>query len=306
MTDLWPRLEPLLAAAERPARYLNHEFGCVYKPEADFRFCMVYPDTYELGQANQALRILVNVVNAVDGMAAERAFLPAPGEAKPDWWIVAQIAKRLGHGDAFAWQHPHEIFCEHAALTAFENDGTRALNLHDLAELTREAWERLEPYQWSTGDFPRRNLVPVDPVQHGAAVSTLYPVILNTGRIRDQWHTMTRTGYVSRLMQHIAEPMVEVAPQDAVRYQLPADGLARIWSRHGVMVAKVAISEGQRPGSLFVPMHWNNQFARQGRVNNLLAAVTDPYSGQPESKQAAVAIAASRNMAGMRRTGSAR
>ncbi|MCS5932901.1 hypothetical protein LNQ03_27570 [Klebsiella pneumoniae subsp. pneumoniae] len=94
-------------------------------------------------------------------------------------------------------------------------------------------------------------------------------------------------------MQHIAEPMVEVAPQDAVRYQLPADGLARIWSRHGVMVAKVAISEeGQRPGSLFVPMHWNNQFARQGRVNNLLAAVTDPYSGQPESKQAAVAIAA--------------
>ncbi|WP_310612378.1 molybdopterin dinucleotide binding domain-containing protein, partial [Acinetobacter baumannii] len=89
---------------------------------------------------------------------------------------------------------------------------------------------------------------------------------------------MTRTGAVPRLMQHIAEPMVEVAPQDAVRYQLPADGLARIWSRHGVMVAKVAISEGQRPGSLFVPMHWNNQFARQGRVNNLLAAVTDPYS----------------------------
>ena len=77
MTDLWPRLEPLLASAERPARYLNHEFGCVYKPEADFRFCMMYPDTYELGQANQALRSLVNVVNAGDGMVAERAFLPA-------------------------------------------------------------------------------------------------------------------------------------------------------------------------------------------------------------------------------------
>ena len=77
MTDLWPRLEPLLAQMERPARYLNHEFGCVYKPEADFRFCMVYPDTYELGQANQALRILVNCVNKVDGMVAERAFLPA-------------------------------------------------------------------------------------------------------------------------------------------------------------------------------------------------------------------------------------
>ncbi|STT04480.1 putative nitrate reductase [Klebsiella pneumoniae] len=135
-------------------------------------------------------------------------------------------------------------------------------------------------------------MVPVTPQPTRATTDAFYPLILNSGRIRDQWHTMTRTGAVPRLMQHIAEPMVEVAPQDAVRYQLPADGLARIWSRHGVMVAKVAISEGQRPGSLFVPMHWNNQFARQGRVNNLLAAVTDPYSGQPESKQAAVAIAA--------------
>ena len=78
MTDLWPRLEALLGDAERPARYINREWGCVYKPDADFRFCMVYPDTYELGQANQAVRILVNAVNAADGMAAERAFLPAP------------------------------------------------------------------------------------------------------------------------------------------------------------------------------------------------------------------------------------
>ncbi len=138
----------------------------------------------------------------------------------------------------------------------------------------------------------RLRMVPVTPQPTRAATDVFYPLILNSGRIRDQWHTMTRTGAVPRLMQHIAEPVVEVAPQDAVRYQLVAEGLARIWSRHGVMVAKVAISEGQRPGSLFVPMHWNNQFARRGRVNNLLAAVTDPHSAQPESKQAAVAIAA--------------
>ena len=120
----------------------------------------------------------------------------------------------------------------------------------------------------------RLRMVPVTPQPTRATTDVFYPLILNSGRIRDQWHTMTRTGTVPRLMQHIAEPVVEVAPQDAVRYQLPADGLARIWSRHGVMVAKVAISEGQRPGSLFVPMHWNNQFARQGRVNNLLAAAS--------------------------------
>ena len=76
--SIWPQVAPLVAKAERPSRYINHEWGSVYKPEAGFRFCMVYPDTYELGQANQALRILVNAVNARDGMVAERGFLPAP------------------------------------------------------------------------------------------------------------------------------------------------------------------------------------------------------------------------------------
>ena len=76
-TNLWPQLELLLAHVERPARYLNHEWGCVYKEDADFSFCMVYPDTYELGQANQAVRILVNAVNATEHLCAERAFLPA-------------------------------------------------------------------------------------------------------------------------------------------------------------------------------------------------------------------------------------
>ncbi len=77
VSNLWPRLEPLLSRVERPARYLNHEWGCTHKEDADFSFCMIYPDTYELGQANQAVRILVNEVNRVPGMVAERAFLPA-------------------------------------------------------------------------------------------------------------------------------------------------------------------------------------------------------------------------------------
>ena len=134
-------------------------------------------------------------------------------------------------------------------------------------------------------------MVPVAPQPTRATTDAFYPLILNSGRIRDQWHTMTRTGAVPRLMQHINEPVVEVAPADAQRYHLLEGELARVRSPNGVMVAKVTIGDGQRPGSLFVPMHWNNQFARQGRVNNLLAAVTDPHSGQPESKQTAVAIA---------------
>lgn len=78
LTDLWEKVRPLVEAAERPSRYIDHEWGAVRKLDADFHFCLLYPDTYELGQPNQALRILVNVVNAREGMAAERGFLPAP------------------------------------------------------------------------------------------------------------------------------------------------------------------------------------------------------------------------------------
>ena len=147
MTDLWPRLEPLLAAAERPARYLNHEFGCVYKPEADFRFCMVYPDTYELGQANQALRILVNVVNAVDGMAAERAFLPAPAmcdtlraEGIPLFSI--ESCAPLAEFDAVGITLPHELAA------------TNVLETLDLAGIPLHADERVESDPLVVGGGP--------------------------------------------------------------------------------------------------------------------------------------------------------
>ena len=81
LTDLWPRVREIVSTAERPSRYINHEWGSVYKKDADFHFCMVYPDVYEVGQPNQALRILVNVVNAREGLSAERGFLPAPDMA---------------------------------------------------------------------------------------------------------------------------------------------------------------------------------------------------------------------------------
>ncbi|WP_049134256.1 molybdopterin oxidoreductase family protein, partial [Enterobacter hormaechei] len=230
------------------------------------------------------------VTNSERRISRQRAFLPAPGEARPDWWIIARIADQLGYGDAFAWEHPQEIFCEHAALTAFENNGERALNLRELASLSREAWDALAPYQWHAGDFPQRTLVPVDPSPHGAGVDELYPLILNTGRIRDQWHTMTRTGYVPRLMQHIDEPFVEMNATDAARAGLTDGQLARVSSPRGVMVARVRISTAQRAGELFAPMHWNAQFARQGKVNALVEGRVDAGSGQPESKQTAVRI----------------
>jgi assimilatory nitrate reductase catalytic subunit len=103
---------------------------------------------------------------------------------------------------------------------------------------------------------------------------------------------MTRTGTVARLMQHIAEPVVDISPADAARFALSEGDLAHISSPRGVMVARARIQHGQREGELFTPMHWNHAFARQGKVNALVAPVCDPHSGQPESKQTAVRIAA--------------
>lgn len=232
------------------------------------------------------------VTNSERRISRQRAFLPPPGEAKPDWWIIARIAEQLGHGAAFAWQHPQEIFCEHAALTAFENHGERALNLGALANLSREEWDTLSPWQWPLDPvrLQHARLVAVEPQCHGATPDALYPFILNSGRVRDQWHTMTRTGYVAKLMQHRDEPTVEISPNDAARLDLHDGQLARVSSPRGVMVARARISDAQRDGELFVPMHWNSVFARQGKINALVEKRRDPLSGQPESKQTAARL----------------
>lgn len=113
-TNLWPQIEPLLARVERPARYLNHEWGITLKEDTDFRFCMVYPDTYELGQANQAVRILVNCVNNTEHLAAERAFLPAVDmiacmrEAGVPLFSLETMAP-LSEFDAIGITLPHEL-----------------------------------------------------------------------------------------------------------------------------------------------------------------------------------------------------
>ena len=136
-TNLWTRLEPLLARVERPARYLNREWGCVYKKDADLSFCMVYPDTYELGQANQAVRILVNAVNAADRLMAERAFLPAVDlidlmreEGLPLFSI--ESCAPLSEFDVIGITLPHELAA------------TNVLEVIDLAGLPLRATERSE------------------------------------------------------------------------------------------------------------------------------------------------------------------
>jgi assimilatory nitrate reductase catalytic subunit len=120
--------------------------------------------------------------------------------------------------------------------------------------------------------------------------SAQFPLRLNTGRVRDQWHSMTRTGKSARLASHIAEPFVEVHPADATAMGLADGGFAKIATAYGACVMKVMVSEGQRPGSLFVPIHWSDETASSARIGALVTPRTDPHSGQPEMKATPAAI----------------
>jgi assimilatory nitrate reductase catalytic subunit len=123
-----------------------------------------------------------------------------------------------------------------------------------------------------------------------------FPLTLNTGRVRDQWHTMTRTGRVAGLMSHISSPSLALHPRDATQRGVADKGLVRIESPHGSVVMRASIDEGVRPGDVFAPMHWTDQFSSSGPIDKLVHAVTDPVSGQPDLKGTRVRVAAVQEM----------
>ena len=118
-----------------------------------------------------------------------------------------------------------------------------------------------------------------------------FPFLLNTGRVRDQWHTMTRTGLSPKLAGHLLDPFVEVNPDDASKLGLAGDGFARVSTAHGSAVLCVNITAAQVPGRIFVPIHWNDETAGRARVGALIHPFTDPHSGQPDSKTVPAALA---------------
>ena len=248
------------------------------------------------------------VTNSERRISRQRAFLPLPGEAKPDWWAVAEVARRLGFAEAFDHRSAADVFREHAALSAFENDGTRDFDIGALADLSDEDFDALKPVQWPrraggtedatrlfadgvffTSDQRARMVAPRTP-HLNADLTPQFPFRLNTGRVRDQWHTMTRSGLSPRLAAHAPEPFVEVHPDDAAVLTLVDGGFARLRTPSGSCVLKVAITAAQRRGSLFVPIHWSDETASSARIGELITAVTDPFSGQHETKATPAAM----------------
>ncbi len=245
------------------------------------------------------------VTNSERRISRQRPFRGPPGEARADWWALAQVGRRLGFPEAFDYPSPAAVFREHAALSGLGNEGARAFDISALAGLSDVEYERLEPVQWPvTADHPRgrerlfgdrRFLFPDGRARLVPVTGSVPPgvddpaeLILNTGRVRDQWHTMTRTGKVPRLAEHSPEPYAAFHPEDAARLALAEGGLVRLGNERGRVLVRVRMDPGLRPGTVFAPFHWSGPTAAAARVNALVAAVTDPVSGQPASKHARV------------------
>jgi assimilatory nitrate reductase catalytic subunit len=248
------------------------------------------------------------VTNSERRISRQRAFLPPPGDAQPDWWIVSEAARHLGHGGAFAYRSAADVFREHAALSAFENAGVRKFDLGGLAAISDDDYDAFEPLQWpvrkeptdsarlfanggfSTADGKARFIAPEPPALR-EKTSAEYPLRLNTGRLRDQWHSMTRSGQSPKLGAHKPEPFLEIHPLDAKTHGLANNGFARVRSRHGAGTLKVVTSASQQRGSIFAPIHWSDANASSARIGDLVSPQTDPFSGQPEAKATPVAVA---------------
>ncbi|MDY0958926.1 molybdopterin-dependent oxidoreductase [Sphingomonas sp. CFBP8993] len=240
------------------------------------------------------------VTNSDRTISRQRALFPLPGEARPDWWIVKEVGRRMGWKTAFAYDRTAEIWREHCRLSRYENDGSRLFALPGRSSGGNGDYDVMAPFRWgdvpfADGRFPtpdgRARLVSVAQKALPAPLRD-WPMTLNTGRYRDHWHTMTRTGLAPKLARHREEPLVEVHPDDAARLNLTDGGLARVGTPQGESLYRVSVNTGQRPGELFVPIHWTDRTATGGRTGLLPRPLTDPHSGQPGFKRTPASIAA--------------
>ncbi|WP_096085124.1 nitrate reductase [Agaribacterium haliotis] len=245
------------------------------------------------------------VTNSERCISLQKGFMQPAGMARHDWDIMCDFARRLGFGDAFNYQHQVEIFREHAELSGLDNNDTRAFNISALADISLDDYENFAPRRWpltankpegtlrlfEDGQFftpnKRAQFIPINARLPKLKAQT-GQLVMNTGRIRDQWHTMTRTGKASRLLAHTEEPYVQVHPKDAELFNIKEGGLVELENQNSRYLGRALISDDQRRGEAFVPMHWNKVYASHGRADALVNAITDPICGQPEFKHSPV------------------
>ncbi|MDO8448484.1 MAG: molybdopterin-dependent oxidoreductase [Rhodoferax sp.] len=252
------------------------------------------------------------VTNSERRISRVRAAVPAPGETRHDWQIAVDFARRLEHAmgtgtTLFPYQNSESIWLEH-------RESTRGRDL----DITGMSYAMLEqsPRQWplKEGETEGKARLYEDgifPTSDGKArfVNTVckevaepresrYPFSLTTGRLRDQWHGMSRTGTLGRLFGHVSEPAVQMNPQDMARRLLKDGDLVHVTSKRGSILVPVQSSAEIGLSQAFIAMHWGEEFLsgaastgqRLAGVNALTTSACCPDSKQPEFKHAAVKI----------------
>ncbi|MGF6776846.1 molybdopterin-dependent oxidoreductase [Paraburkholderia sp. GAS334] len=246
------------------------------------------------------------VTNSERRISRVRAAVQAPGEAKADWWIVNEVAKRIEARNAvstttlFAFDTPEDVFNEHRTLTEGRDLDIGGLSYTTLEERGPQQWPfpaktmQGEARRYTDGIFAtqdgraRFHATAYRPVAE--ATSARFPFRLLTGRLRDQWHGMSRTGRVGKLFSHAPAPALSIQRGDAARRGFNEGDLVRVSSRRGNLVLPVQLSDDVQSGTVFAPMHWSGQFLASGGINETTVPAVDPSSFQPELKHAAVRI----------------
>ncbi|MFT8944714.1 MAG: bifunctional nitrate reductase/sulfite reductase flavoprotein subunit alpha [Acetobacter pasteurianus] len=245
-------------------------------------------------------------VNSDRTMTLARKAVPPPGEALPDWDIIARVARAMGFEKDFAFTSAADVFAE---ASRFSNSKTG----YDITGISH-ARLRKGPVQWPAPAGDQQDRHPIrylPPDGHDPVFATAdgkgvffarpwmrpsewpdeeFPFVLNSGRLQHQWHTLTKTGRVDSLNRLNPGPFVEVAPQDALTLGLQQDDHVQITSRRGRIVLPVQISTRIQSGTCFAPFHWNDRFGEDLTVNAITPDAVDPVSLQPGFKLCAVAL----------------
>jgi assimilatory nitrate reductase catalytic subunit len=246
------------------------------------------------------------VTNSERRISRVRAAVPAPGEARADWMIAVDFARRLegrlpaGRASLFPYENAEQIFNEHRASTVGRD--------LDIGGLSYELLDAAGPQQWPLRDgatvgtarlyvdgaYPtgsgRARFIEAQHRPPAEATDPRHPLHLNTGRLRDQWHGMSRTGLVSRLHAHAPEPAIEMNARDMERRGIAEGDLVRVRGKRGALLLRAAASATLRPAQTWVPMHWGGRYMGGPGINGLTLPATDPVSRQPELKHAAVQV----------------
>ena len=262
------------------------------------------------------------VTNSERRISRQRRILPSPGEAKPDWWILKEVAQKMGFKEQFDYRHEGEIFKEYCEMTALGNETGKArdLCLIGLTKLDEKGYGELTPQQWpvleyqpeiieqrmfTDGEFftesGKAQFIAVEHDKPIADTSVEFPLIMNTGRIRDQWHTMSRTGLAAGLGEHTPEPFVAMHPDTVAELNLDEFGLdafnhatvnpvVRVRSAQGECQARLVVTKEMRREQVFMPIHWNAPTAKDSKPCDLILPHTDAASGQPEFKHTPVIV----------------